>query len=124
MKVMHEHGTSASTTDNISGGNFDFSTDASRRGCGVQLGINNMLPSRAVLGIAADMSSGGTKTTAIADPSGISANQTSVISRVSVPCRNRAAATRRMRCYAQGVRTTDRDLELALSCQVFRTVQL
>jgi outer membrane immunogenic protein len=34
-----------------------------------------MLPSRVVLGVAADISSGGTKTTTISDPSGISANQ-------------------------------------------------
>ena len=37
-----------------------------------------MLPSRIVLGVAADMSSGGTKTVTVSDPSGISANQTTV----------------------------------------------
>ena len=37
-----------------------------------------MLPSRVVLGVAADMSSGGTKTATVSDPSGISANQTTV----------------------------------------------
>ena len=37
-----------------------------------------MLPSRVVLGVAADISSGGTKTTTISDASGISANQTTV----------------------------------------------
>jgi outer membrane immunogenic protein len=37
-----------------------------------------MLPSRLVLGVAADISSGCTKTTTISGPSGISANQTTV----------------------------------------------
>ena len=51
---------------------------SSQWGGGVQLGFDYMLPSRVVLGVAADMSSGGTKTTTISDPSGISANQTTV----------------------------------------------
>ncbi len=37
-----------------------------------------MLPSRVVLGVAADMSSGGTRTATVSDPSGMSANQTTV----------------------------------------------
>ena len=37
-----------------------------------------MMPSRVVIGVAADMSSGGTKTTTTADASGTSANQTTV----------------------------------------------
>ena len=44
----------------------------------MQLGFDYMLPSRVVLGVAADISSGGTKTTTISDPAGISANQTTV----------------------------------------------
>ena len=47
-------------------------------GGGVQLGFDYMLPSRIVLGVAADISSGGTKTATVSDPSGISANQTTV----------------------------------------------
>ena len=70
--------TSASTVDNVSGGSSGFNTGASRWGGGVQLGFDYMLPSRLVLGVAADISSGGTKTTTISDPSGISANQTTV----------------------------------------------
>ena len=37
-----------------------------------------MLPSRVVLGLAADISSGGTRTATVSDPSGMSANQTTV----------------------------------------------
>ena len=70
--------TSASTVDNVSGGSSGFNTDASRWGGGVQLGFDDMLASRVVLGVAADISSGGIKTTTISDPSGISANQTTV----------------------------------------------
>jgi opacity protein-like surface antigen len=70
--------TSASTLDNVSGASSGFNTDASRWGGGVQLGFDYMLPSRVVLGVAADMASGGTKTTTISNPSGISANQTTV----------------------------------------------
>jgi opacity protein-like surface antigen len=70
--------TSASTVDNATGGSAGFNTDASRWGGGVQLGFDYMLPSRVVLGVAADMSSGGTKTTTVSDASGISANQTTV----------------------------------------------
>jgi outer membrane immunogenic protein len=62
----------------VSGAGFGFDTDASRWGGGVQLGFDYMLPSRVVLGVAADMASGGTKTTTISDPSGISANQTTI----------------------------------------------
>ena len=53
-------------------------TDTSRWGGGVQLGFDDMLPSRVVIGVAADMSSGGNKTTTLSDASGISANQTTV----------------------------------------------
>lgn len=47
-------------------------------GGGVQLGFDYMLPSRLVLGVAADMSSGGTKTATVSDASGTSANQSTV----------------------------------------------
>ena len=62
----------------MSGGNSSFNTETSRWGGGVQLGFDYMLPSRLVLGVAADMSSGGTKTTTLSDASGMSANQTTV----------------------------------------------
>jgi opacity protein-like surface antigen/outer membrane receptor protein involved in Fe transport len=47
-------------------------------GGGIQLGFDCMLPSRLVLGVAADMSSGGTRTATVSDVSGTSANQTTV----------------------------------------------
>jgi opacity protein-like surface antigen/outer membrane receptor protein involved in Fe transport len=52
--------------------------NTSQFGGGVQLGFDYMLPSRLVLGAAADMSSGGTKTASISDPSGVSAYQATV----------------------------------------------
>jgi opacity protein-like surface antigen len=52
--------------------------NSSEWGGGVQLGVDYMLPSRIVMGVAADISSGGTKTATISDPSGITANQTTV----------------------------------------------
>jgi opacity protein-like surface antigen/outer membrane receptor protein involved in Fe transport len=70
--------TSASSVDNVSGGSFGFDTDGSRWGGGVQLGFDYMLPSRIVLGVAADMMSGGTKTTTFSDAFGSSANQTTI----------------------------------------------
>jgi opacity protein-like surface antigen/outer membrane receptor protein involved in Fe transport len=51
---------------------------------GVQVGYDYMLPSRLVLGIEADVSSGGTKTTTLTDASGTSANQTTVFDSESV----------------------------------------
>src|SRR5262249_9157098 len=69
---------SPATADNVSGANSGSTTDASRWGGGVQLGFDYMLPSRIVLGVAADVSSGGTRTTTVSDASGISANQTTV----------------------------------------------
>lgn len=52
--------------------------DTSQFGGGVQLGFDYMLPSRLLFGAAADMSSGGTKTTTVSDASGTSANQMTV----------------------------------------------
>ena len=52
---------SAATVDNVSGANSGSNTDSSRWGGGVQLGFDYMLPSRIVLGVAADISSGGTR---------------------------------------------------------------
>ena len=52
--------------------------DMAQWGGGIVLGFDTMLPSRLVLGVAADMSSGGSKTATISDPSGTSANQTTV----------------------------------------------
>ena len=51
---------------------------------GIQLGFDYMLPARVVLGVAADVSSGGSKTTTIADASGTSANQITVFDSESV----------------------------------------
>jgi opacity protein-like surface antigen len=68
----------------VSGGSSGFGTDASRWGGGVQLGFDYMLPPRIVLGVAADISSGGTKMTTISDASGISANQTTVFDNETV----------------------------------------
>jgi len=45
---------------------------------GLQVGYDYMMPARLVLGIAADISSGGTKVTTPTDASGTSANQTTV----------------------------------------------
>ena len=45
---------------------------------GVQLGFDYMMPSRLLVGVAADMTSGGTRTTTVTDASGTSANQTTV----------------------------------------------
>jgi opacity protein-like surface antigen len=45
---------------------------------GIQLGFDYMTPSRLLFGVAADVTSGGTKTTTISDASGTSANQTTV----------------------------------------------
>jgi opacity protein-like surface antigen/outer membrane receptor protein involved in Fe transport len=70
--------TGARTIDNVSGGSAGFKTDGSRWGGGVQIGFDYMMPSRLVLGVVADMSSGGTRTTTIADASGVSAEQTTV----------------------------------------------
>ena len=45
---------------------------------GIQVGYDYMLPFRVVLGIEADVSSGGTRVTSTSDASGTSANQTTV----------------------------------------------
>ena len=69
----------SSAVNNVTGAPFPAAGgNSSEWGGGVQLGVDYMLPSRIVMGVAADMSSGGTKTATISDPSGISANQTTV----------------------------------------------
>ena len=45
---------------------------------GLQLGFDYMMPSRLLIGVAADVTSGGTRTTTVTDASGTSANQTTV----------------------------------------------
>ena len=45
---------------------------------GIQLGFDYMMPSRLLIGVAADVTSGGTKTTTVTDAFGTSANQTTV----------------------------------------------
>ena len=56
----------------------DADGNTSQWGGGIQLGFDYMTPSRVVIGVQADMSSGGTKTTIISDASDTSANQTTV----------------------------------------------
>jgi opacity protein-like surface antigen len=51
---------------------------------GVQLGFDYMLPSRVVLGVAADVSSGGSKVITTSDASGSSASETTVFDSESV----------------------------------------
>jgi opacity protein-like surface antigen/outer membrane receptor protein involved in Fe transport len=51
---------------------------------GIQVGYDTMLPSRLVLGVEADVSSGGTKISHITDASGTSAEQTTVFDSESV----------------------------------------
>jgi hypothetical protein len=58
------------TVDNVSGTSSGSNTDTSWWGGGVQLGFDYMLPSRIVLGVAADISSAGTKTTTVSDACG------------------------------------------------------
>ena len=70
---------SSSAVNNATGTSFPANSgNTSEWGGGVQLGFDYMLPSRLVLGVAADMSSGGTKTATVSDASGTSANQTTV----------------------------------------------
>jgi opacity protein-like surface antigen/outer membrane receptor protein involved in Fe transport len=45
---------------------------------GLQLGFDYMMPSRLLIGVAADVTSGGTKTTTVTDSFGTSVNQTTV----------------------------------------------
>ena len=69
----------SSAVNNVTAATFPTAGgNASQWGGGVQLGFDYMLPSRVVLGLAADISSGGTRTVTVSDPSGISANQTTV----------------------------------------------
>ena len=51
---------------------------------GMQLGFDYMMPSRLLIGVAADVTSGGTKTITITDASGTNANQTTVFDSESV----------------------------------------
>ena len=51
---------------------------------GIQLGFDYMMPSRLLIGVAADVTSGGTKTITITDASGTNANQTTVFDSESV----------------------------------------
>jgi outer membrane immunogenic protein len=61
--------------------------NTSQWGGGIQLGFDYMMPSRMVIGLTADMSSGGTKTTTISDASGTSANRTTVFDSETVRAR-------------------------------------
>ena len=77
----------ASVWSNTSGSTVNTSTGAASAPIfgsgpewngGIQLGYDYMMPSRVVLGVEADVSSGGKKITTITDASGTSANQTTV----------------------------------------------
>ena len=54
---------------------------------GIQVGYDYMMPSRVVLGIEGDVSSGGSKATTITDASGTSANETNVFDSETVRVR-------------------------------------
>jgi opacity protein-like surface antigen len=75
--------------------------NTSQWGGGIQLGFDYMMPSRMVIGLTADMSSGGTKTTTISDASGTSANQTTVFDSETVRARIGYAADNIL-YYAKG----------------------
>ena len=71
--------TSGSTVNTATGtGSASADGTISQWGGGIQLGFDYMMPSRVVIGAAADMSSGGTKTTTTADAFGTSANRATV----------------------------------------------
>src|SRR4029077_5419064 len=75
----------SSAVNNATGAPFPATGgNTSQWGGGVQIGFDYMLPSRVVLGVAADMSSGGTKTATVSDASGISANPTTVFDNETV----------------------------------------
>ena len=68
-----------SAVDTATGAPFPAAVgNSSQWGGGIQLGFDYMTPSRMAFGVAADMSSGGTRTSTITDASGTSANQTTV----------------------------------------------
>ena len=70
--------TNSSTVDTATGAVAAGVSSASQWHGGLQLGYDAMLPSRVVVGLAADVSSGNTKTTTATDASGTSANRTTV----------------------------------------------
>ena len=78
-----------------------LSDNASQWGGGIQLGFDYMLPSRLVVGVAASMSSGGSRTLMISDRSGTSANQTTVFDSETIRGRIGYAADRIL-FYATG----------------------
>ncbi|MGA9006251.1 MAG: TonB-dependent receptor [Xanthobacteraceae bacterium] len=70
--------TSGSTTNNATGAIASADGNPSQWHGGLQLGYDYMLPSRVVVGVAADVSSGSAKTITTTDASGISTNKTTV----------------------------------------------
>ena len=89
-----------STINTATGAPFaGANSNTARWGGGVQLGFDYVMPSRLVIGVEADMSSGGTTTTTFADASGTSANQTTVFDSETVRGRVGYAAT--MSCFTQ-----------------------
>jgi opacity protein-like surface antigen len=70
--------TSGSTTNNAAGAVASADSNTSQWHGGIQLGYDYMMPSRIVVGIAADVTSGSAKTVTTTDASGISSNKTTV----------------------------------------------
>jgi opacity protein-like surface antigen len=71
--------TKSSTSNIATGAAFaPIDDSASKLHGGIQLGFDYMMPSRVVIGLSADVSSGGTKTITTTDATGTSANQTTV----------------------------------------------
>jgi opacity protein-like surface antigen/outer membrane receptor protein involved in Fe transport len=76
--------TSGGSVNTATGAASAIAGSASNWQGGLQLGYDTMLPSRLVLGIEADITSGGTNTTTTTDASGTVANQTTVFDSESV----------------------------------------
>ena len=70
--------TAGSTVNTATGATSAINGNSSDGHGGIQLGFDYMMPSRVVIGLSADISSGGTKVTTTTDASGTSANQTTV----------------------------------------------
>jgi opacity protein-like surface antigen len=70
--------TSSGATNNATGTAASTGGNTTQWGGGLQLGYDYMLPSRIVIGIAADVSSGSARTVATFDGSGTSSNKTTV----------------------------------------------
>jgi opacity protein-like surface antigen len=71
--------TNSSTIDTANGAAFaPVNSSLSAWHGGIQVGFDDMMPSRVVIGLLADISSGATKTTTTTDASGTSTNQSTI----------------------------------------------